>query len=265
MLARVPMPGLDRARAVLTGLALITSLAACSHWSGASRYPDFHMSVDGLAAPEAANKRTYFLMPGLAGVRPDDLLFREFAHQARLALAFRGFASARSPTEADIVILLSYGIGEPRVEYQIISEPVWGMVPSGTSTTTVNTTTSTVGDYSYTSGTATTTQNQTVGVVGRRTYSQRTVEYDRYLQLTAIDVGRYKADGRLVEVWRTTVTSSGSSDDLRRVHPVMMAGAIRRLAKDTRGKERVSVTERHPRVQYIRGQLSAQQLAATGK
>jgi hypothetical protein len=139
------------------------------------------------------------------------------------------------------------------------------ILPQATTSPNVNdafaATTTTTGMHSHTSGAATTTQKQKLGVVGHRTYTQKNVEYDRYVQLTAVDVARYRADGTIVDVWRTTVTSSGFSDDLRRVHPVLMAGAMRRLGTDTRGKQRITVTEHHPRARYIRGELSAHDLA----
>jgi hypothetical protein len=227
--------------------------------------PSYSMKVDTIAADGETKPRSYFLIPGLQGVSTRDLQYREFAAQAARALKYRGYTKARTAEEADAIILLSYGIGEPRVEYELISSPVYGLVPSGTSTTTAYGTTTSFGGVATTAATATTTQGRTLGVVGTATRSRKTVEYDRYLRLTAVSTARYKQTAEVEEVWQTTVTSSGWNDDLRRVFPVMLAGAMRRIGVDTGGKQPVEVPEDHPRVLCVKGNVSAAALASSGQ
>lgn len=103
-------------------LALLLFTNACIQ--GQARVPFYVMNVDSIAGSGATKARTYFLIPGLQGVSSRSLLFREFAAQTGRALKYRGYVRASNADEADVVILLSYGIGEPKVEYELISSPV---------------------------------------------------------------------------------------------------------------------------------------------
>ena len=137
------------------------------------------------------------------------------------ALSFRGFEQVTDLDAADVVLFLAYDIGEPQIEV-----PQLGAVGTGTYHTTFNAAT----------GSATTTERKTLGVTGYRTKTRKTVTFSRYLYLSAIDLRAYRQSGEMVEAWRTVVISEGTSNDLRRVFPVMMAAAMRRLANNTQGK-----------------------------
>jgi hypothetical protein len=114
---------------------------------------------------------------------------------------------------------------------------------------------------SYTTGTispygtysATTTYTPTYGVTGYTTHTGEYVTYFRFLIADAYDVAAFNETNKLVPVWRTTVTSTGSSDDLRRVFPMMAAAAQPYLGTDTARKMRVVLEETSPSVQEIRG------------
>jgi hypothetical protein len=113
--------------------------------------------------------------------------------------------------------------------------------------------------------TTTTKQETRSAVVGTSIRSRKTVEYDRFLALAAVKAQIHRQTGEIEEAWRTTVTSTGSGDDLRRAVPVMLAGAMRRIGVDTHGKQLLDVREDHPRVYYIKGRLSEGALRASGK
>lgn len=248
-------------------LTAILVLCACNgHLFNTRRsYPWFGMKVDSIVAPERRKPGNYYVIPGLKKVSPRDLQFREFAAQTARAMEFRGYGKAGSPAEAELLILLSYGIGAPKVEYEVVSSPVYDLVPSGTSTTVAqsNTRSSRFGSGLTTTTTSSTRQDMRLGVVGSSSSTRKRVEFDRFLQLVAIDAELYKQSGQFEEVWKTTVTSTGSGDDLRRAFPVMLAGAMRRIGVDTRGKQFLKVPEDHPRVRYVKGELSESALRAS--
>jgi hypothetical protein len=260
----VPSTGpYDSVRVILVTAALM--LCGCNPqlFNTRNSYPSFGMKVDTIVAPERRKPGTYYVIPGLKKVSPRDLQFREFAAQAERAMEYRGYNKAASPADAGLLILLTYGIGDPKVDYEVISSPVYDLVPSGTFTTVAQSNTSRFGSGLTTTTTSTTRQNTTLGVVGMSTRTHKTVEFDRFLQLVAIDTELYKQTGESEEVWKTTVTSTGTTDDLRRAFPVMLAGAMRRIGVDTRGKQFVEVSEDHPRVRYVKGELSESALRAT--
>jgi hypothetical protein len=50
--------------------------------------------------------------------------------------------------------------------------------------------------------------------------------YFRYALITAYDLSKFRANGKQVQLWRTTVTSSGASGDLRRFLPILVSVAV---------------------------------------
>lgn len=96
---------------ILLGAALL--LAGCSRSRAA-------VDVSSLASPRAAELRTYTLRPEQPAVAPTDLQFQEFAAITARALGERGFHQAEAPEEAELVILLDYGLGEPELRAAVV-------------------------------------------------------------------------------------------------------------------------------------------------
>ena len=68
------------------------------------------------------------VLPAKADVRLDDLQFREFSAQVSASLAQRGCTPAQGLENADFVVLLHYGIGEPVIveEHSYVMYRPWG-------------------------------------------------------------------------------------------------------------------------------------------
>jgi len=88
--------------------------------------PTFSVAIDSLASPQAASKKTYLLIPGNEGVTWDDLQFQEYATYLMRVLNAQGYVLAKSAEEADLAIILSYGIGDPQTHQYSYSLPTWG-------------------------------------------------------------------------------------------------------------------------------------------
>ena len=58
------------------------------------------------------------VLPADRNVSPDDLQFREFAAQVGTSLAHRGCTQAQGLADADLAVLLAYGISEPIIVEQ---------------------------------------------------------------------------------------------------------------------------------------------------
>lgn len=205
----------------------------------------FHVNVNALRDSHAPEKRTYVLYPGLKDVEPTDLQFKEFAGYVDRALQPKGFAPGREGSRPDIVIFLSYGIGDPQTTYY--SYPIFGQIGGGTSTFSA----STYGSGGYAQTTGTVTSSPRYGVVGTGTGSR--TEFFRWAALEAVDVDAFLKTQKVVQLWRTTMTSSGSSGDLRLVFPVMVAAGQSYIATNTRQQVRRVLAERSREVVAIRG------------
>lgn len=101
-------------------------LAVLSGCATVGQQPQYHVEVDSLAAPTAREKHTYLLLPGNEGITWDDLQFQEYALYLMRVLNSQGFISADKAEDADVAIVLSYGIGDPQTHQYSYALPVWG-------------------------------------------------------------------------------------------------------------------------------------------
>jgi hypothetical protein len=231
--------------------------------------PPIDARVDSLSSTTAASKRTYVILPGNAAVQPLDLQFQEFKLQTERVLQYRGFSAAPDPETADLIIFLAYGLGTPSVSYDYLSPPPAEAPPPLPAAPAAQPLAQPIA-YSEPPAPpapppATTNQPPAAPSAAQGSSSalpphSRHVRYLRYLSLSAIDLAYFKATGELAEVWRTNVSSIGKSDDLRRIVPVMLAAATKRIATGTNGRIEVRVTERHPKARYIRGEITELEL-----
>ena len=182
--------------------------------------------------------KTFVIASGMDGINEKDLEFREYADATAKALIRKGAIKATSSNNADLLVLLQYGISDPQTYQENIPVPIFGITGISSATTTTNTKSNTYGSAhgsAYSSGgttygnvygssttnkntTSTTNYNYNYGVTGvyNRTVN-RTIFY-RYCNLYAFD-NKTKSDNVL---WKTNIGSAGSSGDLRSVLPYML-------------------------------------------
>lgn len=218
--------------------------------AGCASAPEFHVHVDSISAPGSSVKTKYVLLPGIKDVNADDLQYREYASYIERALASKGYVKSNSFQEADVAIFLGYGIGDPETHQYTYSLPTWGQTGVATSSTygTVNTYGNTA-TYS-----ATTTNTPSYGVTGSTTHSGAYTTFMRYMYLDAVDLEEYRNTKKEQQIWKTTVTSSGSSGDLRRVFPILVAALKPHIGKNTGKKVKVIIKEADKRVTEVKGE-----------
>lgn len=238
------------AGAAVLAASLVLASFACSS------IRSFYVKIDGLAVPTAVTTKRYLLVPGsvslqhvgVEGILPTDLRFKEFARYVRKALTSHGYKYTDDPTQAEVAIFMNYGMGEPQTNYGAYSEPVITKVSGGTSTSSA--TTSGAGGTSHTIGTI--TEQDQYGVVGTETTVGTSTAYFSYLILTATDIHASIERQEIVKLWRTTATSEGSTGDLRRVFPVLVAAAQPHIGTDTGQQVSVYLWEDDERVLAIK-------------
>ncbi len=214
---------------------------------GACSTTSFNTQVSGLAA-SGDYGTTFFIIPGSDEIDPNGLEFQSYKTQAVRALEMAGYREAPGP-EADLGIVLSYAIGDP----QTYSYSVPLMGKTGTVVTGSNTygTVNTYGNNATLNANTTYQTQDTYGVVGTTTRSATV--YSRFAILAAYDVRTRNTDGDFSEVWRTTITSTGSSGDLRRVFPVLMAAGYSTFGKQTPQAMTKTLREEHRDIKAIKG------------
>lgn len=216
---------------------------------GCATRTHFVIKVDSITDSDRIINKKFLLLPGMKDVTESDLQYREYKNYVEKALTDEGFVKSINFNEADIAIFLSYGIGNPETTQYSYLLPTWGQTGISSSNTTgsVNVFGS-IGHYSET-----TTYTPKYGITG---YQQRTVAYTtyfRFLVVDAIDLIEYRKSKRALPVWKTTVTSTGTSGDLRRVFPLLVAASKRYFGRNTGQTLDVVLRENNPEVLKVKG------------
>jgi len=211
--------------------------------------PRYHVNVDSISTPEASSKNRYVLFPGVKGVEAGNLQYREYASYVERALSSLGYIKADSIAEADVAIFLGYGIGDPETHQFAYSLPTYGR--TGVSSSNTYGTVNAYGNTATYSGT--TTYTPTYGFTGSATHIGSRTTYFRYMFLDAVDLDKYRKTEKAVQLWKTTVTSTGSSGDLRQVFPILVAASKPYIGSNTGKKVKVILTESDKRVTEVKG------------
>jgi hypothetical protein len=210
--------------------------------------PTYLVNVDSISSSDII-KNKYIIFSGLKDVDLSDLQFQEYSTYIDRALTISGFVKANNIEDANLAIFLVYGIGDPKEHLYSYSIPIFGQTGISSSQTygTVNTYGSS-GTYS-----GTTTYTPSYGIVGHTTRVGSFITYFRFIILDAVNMDTYRQQQNIVSAWKTTITSTGSSDDLRRVFPVMIAAAKNHIGINTGQKMEVKLMEDDKSVLEIKG------------
>lgn len=206
-------------RHFLLALALLSGCAHVTSSDAPPRPGRKTTRVDSIARASAA--RRYFLLPAVEGVGPNDLLFQEYAGHLEGALAEKGYKRVASLEEAELLLLLSYGVGAPNEEVVTKQAPSVHVM----------------------------TASPTDGpryIFGRQTQSHVEVTHKRYFFVTAYEAAAVRAGTeptQVPQVWQTLVTNTGPDADLRRAFPVMVKDAKRLFGVNTRGEVEAPLDE----------------------
>lgn len=182
----------------------------------------FIVHVDSLVAPMTPDAGSYILVPVDEGANEKDLQYREYAAYVHFALETHGYRMSGPDEVPDMVIGLGFGISDPATERYSYSAPIWGQTGVASASTYGNTTYFTP---SY-------------GVTGHIPQSATLTTFARHLWLAAYSVGDEPE-----ELWRTFVHSTGSSGDLRRVFPILVAAGGPYLGKNSVQSIRLELSE----------------------
>jgi hypothetical protein len=235
----------------LVGVILAFCLAGCQ--TG----PSYYVNVSGIAAPEVQSGMTYRVWPSDENVNATDLQFREYAAQVSRTLEARGLRPVADGFPPDVIAFLDYGIGQPQSRVGSYSMPVYGQtgVASSTTYTTGTATANRVGNTVYGSGAATSTTRNTpsFGVVGSTTQVYSYTEYTRFIRVAAYFTSQWEQKEELVPAFTTEIVSTGTSGDLRKLFPIMLAGSMEHIASTTKGFVPVTMTETDPRISLVLG------------
>jgi len=228
----------------LLSLAILSSMLV-----GCVTIPRYDVRIDSINSGTSSGRK-YYLFPGKKGVSASDLQFKEFATYTHRALQYKGFIPASGLNEADVAVFLYYDVSDPSERQYTYSTPIFGQ--TGVSSSRTYGSLYSYGNSATYSGT--TTYTPTYGVVGSSQHSGTYVSFTRYISLNALDLDAYRANHEERQVWKTDIFSSGSSGDLRKAFPVMIAAAMRYIGENTGQQIKVSLYEDDRRAEAVKGQ-----------
>ena len=195
---------------------------------------------------DSVNTKKYILIPGNKDIPIDDLQFKEYATYLNRALKLYEFVPVSSFNEADIGIIFYYGIDDPKSNQYSYNVPTWGQ--TGVSSSKTYGTVNSYGNYS-----SNTYNTPSYGITGSTTRYDTYTTYRRFMKIDAIDMREYLKSNKIVSIWNTSVTSIGSSGDLRLILPIMVVGSMPYLGKNSGKLIELSISEGDQRIDVIKG------------
>jgi hypothetical protein len=193
--------------------------------------------VDGYAGPAVDPHLVYQVAPG-SKEQMGDLQWQEFNGELRNALIVSGFnVPPTIQTEPEVMVLLTYLV-EPR------NRSVTQVLGGSRGTTTIAPTYAGAPQLGYTA----TTEGASAPVA----VTQQVTTYFRAIDVTAYDYKVFKATKQLQQVWKVTVTSEGTSGDMRSVLPVLLAEGRPYFGKSTGRKIDVKMSPESREVEMVR-------------
>jgi hypothetical protein len=241
-------------RIILLSSILLFLLPSCETTSNASSSKTvFIIEVDAYGNENFASGRKYIIATGDALINESDLQYLEFAEYIKKTLAAKGYAETSDPKEANLFVSFKYGISDPKIYQSTVSKLIWGQtgVSSTNTTGTVNAFVNPYGGNATYS--QTTTNTPTYGITGARDVTETIIKYLRYLTISVYDLDTYAKSGKEKIVWSTSITSTGSSGDIRRVFPYLIVAGQTYFGKSSGEKIVVKVYEGDQRVTQLKG------------
>jgi hypothetical protein len=221
-------------------LLFITLLSGCA--SG------LVVQVNAIADPQAKAASTrYVLINGNAEGREDDLFFREFSAYFVPLLKDKGYQRVSDPAQADIQIVFRFAVSEGRTGVNTFAHPIYETVGGNTITFT-NTKTDSSG--------ATTTTKGTVYVPMQTQYVGTALESQSYTLFTSSAVLEArtleKGDKAPTMLWKTMLSCTSESNDLRATMPYMAAAAAPYLGGNSGELKEIRFKPDDPKVSAIK-------------
>lgn len=222
---------------VLIPALSLTLLAGCA--------APFVVQVSAIADPTVnTNSTRYVLINGNVQGREDDLFFREFSAYFIPLLAEKGYQRVDSHEKADLEIFLRYVVSEGRTGVSTFTHPIYETV-GGNSINITQTRTDSSG--------AVITTNSTVRIPLQTLYVGTAVEsrsYVLYTSSAALEAYKIKPKGKII--WKTLMSITSDSNDLRSLMPVMATAAAPYIAGNSGTAKHIRLKRDDPRIAETR-------------
>lgn len=185
-----------------------------------------NLTINSFTDQSAKLAGKYIILPGQKNISPEDLQFKELTTLMEAKLKSQGYSIIKDLSKADYAILVNYGISDPKEDIEVKSRPIF--IPTFTPGQNL-------GIYSgFNQIGSVRSQGQWGSAYGGQvTDTIKTVTYNRWLNIEAMDLNFYKLKKIQKPVWKVIVSSNGESGDMRNVLPGLIYGSGFYINKDS--------------------------------
>ena len=209
----------------------------------------YSFKVDAINNPEATEHKSYKIVSSNPEVSEEDLQFKEVAEYVKTTLSAQGLYEAADLESADMIVDISYGIGEPQVDFKTYTTPVYAMIGGGYRTVA----TPIVGkDGKVRMVTTTIYIPPRKEIIGMEEQIVPITTYEKFLRMTSRDNRAADESEGPVQVWSIYVKNKDESDDLRKYLPLMAAASGDYVGKNTEQQQEVKIKETDASVAFIK-------------
>lgn len=228
-------------------ISLILSLAGCA--SGLA------VQISAIADPKVTTASTrYIWLNGNAKGQENELFFREFSAYFIPLLTQKGYRRVASRELADIEIFFRYNVSDGRSGIHTFAHPMYETLGGNTISYT-ETKTDAAGVTTSTRGTLHIPLH--TQYIGTRVESHSYTLYTSSAALEAYTVSRPNSENtQPVALWKTLMSSTSISNDLRSIIPVMAAAAAPYITSNSGSAKTVRLKPDDPQVMAIKRQAT---------
>jgi hypothetical protein len=213
-----------------------------------------HEQANSFARASQTTVKSYVLLPLDPKIDPSDFQFREYSAYVAVVLESRGLRPAPTVDQADLLVLVGFGAGEPREHYYAYSTPEFGQIGVASSTSTTDATVVRTPYAAEVTATTRTSYQPTYGVTGSTTHVGSYTTCLRWIVIRAWDRHALQSGPKTAELWRTTLRSDGTTCDLRAAAPVMVAAARTSIGTNTGQAIELKIDVNSNQIQWIKSE-----------
>ena len=188
--------------------------------------------------------KTFYVISADPKVSNKDLEFQDYKDYITQCLMLKNAIPCENSDSADVCILFDYGLVDKSYVANV-AIPIWGI----TGATFITTTSRYIGGNGILQ-TSNTIGTLNTGITGIFNKTETVEEYRRVINLYAYDNKDRTSDP--VMLWKTNVSSQGTSRDLQEVIPYIAYSAIPHMGKQTNGIKTLTISPCKIEVSLIR-------------
>jgi hypothetical protein len=200
------------------------------------------VSVDAAATPEAHSDMRFTMVTDIPHIPLTNPDYVAISKAVARALTTQGFEAAKSADDSNLVVVIDWLVGDPKVHYRHIGADAAVQV-SGAAAGTKGMPaggTSNAGSFGF----GTDPQD---GVV---------VNYLMTFTIKGVDRSAYLADPAAKPLWSIVLSADGETDSAGVVAPQMVAAGMPYITQNA-GKQKVRLGATQDEVKYVRGDIQA--------